>query len=79
MKLDATLAIDAAHLRDVARIVQAAEAVGFAGLWAPETQHNGFFPLLIAAEHSQSIELGTAVAIAFARTPMTLANVVWDL
>lgn len=79
MKLDATLAIDAAHLRDVARIVQAAEAVGFAGLWAPETQHNGFFPLLIAAEHSQSIELGTAVAIAFPRSPMVMAQNAWDL
>jgi probable F420-dependent oxidoreductase len=79
MKLDAALAIDAAHLRDVAKIARAAEAIGFAGLWTPETQHNGFFPLLVAAEHTQRIELGTAVAIAFPRSPMVMAQNAWDL
>ena len=79
MKLDAALAIDAAHLRDVATIVRAAEEVGFAGLWTPETQHNGFYPLLLAAEHSQRIELGTAVAIAFPRSPLVMAQNAWDL
>ena len=59
MKLDAALAIDAAHLRDVPAITRAAEAIGFAGLWTPETQHNGFYPLLLAAEHTERIELGT--------------------
>jgi probable F420-dependent oxidoreductase len=33
----------------------------------------------VAAEHTESIGLGTAVAIAFARTPMTIANAAWDL
>jgi probable F420-dependent oxidoreductase len=79
MKLDAALAIDATHLRDVARIVQAAEAIGFGALWAPETQHNSFFPLLIAAEHSRTIALGTAVTIAFPRSPMVMAQNAWDL
>jgi probable F420-dependent oxidoreductase len=79
MKLDAALAIDATHLRDVARIAQAAEAIGFGALWAPETQHNSFFPLLIAAEHSQAIQLGTAVSIAFPRSPMVMAQNAWDL
>lgn len=79
MKLDAALSIDAAHLRDVARIARAAEAVGFAGLWTPETQHNGFYPLLLAAEHTEQIELGTAVAIAFPRSPMVMAQNAWDL
>ena len=79
MKLDAALALDATHLRDVARIVQAAEAIGFGALWAPETKHNSFFPLLIAAEHSRMIELGTAVTIAFPRSPMVMAQNAWDL
>ncbi|HEX9374321.1 MAG TPA: LLM class F420-dependent oxidoreductase [Roseiflexaceae bacterium] len=79
MKLDAALAIDAAHLRDVARIARAAEAVGFGALWTPETQHNGFYPLLVAAEHTERIELGTAVAIAFPRSPMVMAQNAWDL
>ena len=38
-----------------------------------------FIPLAVACEHTTSIHLGTAVAIAFARTPMTLAMVAWDL
>src|SRR6266540_5595419 len=79
MKLDAVLAVDAAHMRDVAAIAHAADAIGFAGLWSAETKHNGFFPLLIAAEHSQRIELGTAVAIAFPRSPMVMAQIAWDL
>jgi probable F420-dependent oxidoreductase len=79
MKLDAALGTDAAHLRDVARIARAAEEVGFAGLWSAETQHNGFFPLLIAAEHTERIQLGTAVTIAFPRSPMVMAQNAWDL
>ncbi len=79
MKLDAALGTDAAHLRDVARIARAAEEVGFAGLWSAETQHNGFYPLLITAEHTERIQLGTAVAIAFPRSPMVMAQNAWDL
>src|SRR5262245_19826865 len=79
MKLDANIVIDAAHMRDVAAIGQAADAIGFAGLWSIETKHNGFFPLLIAAEHTRRIELGTAVAIAFPRSPMVMAQIAWDL
>jgi probable F420-dependent oxidoreductase len=79
MKLDAALTVDAGHLRDVARIARAAEEIGFAGLWTPETQHNPFFPLVVAAEHSQRIELGTAVAIAFPRSPMVMAQIAWDI
>jgi probable F420-dependent oxidoreductase len=36
-------------------------------------------PLLLAAEHTDMIELGTSIAVAFARSPMTLANTAWDL
>jgi probable F420-dependent oxidoreductase len=79
MQLDAALAVSAAHLRDVARIARAAEEVGFGALWTPETQHNGFYPLLVAAEHTRRILLGTAVAIAFPRSPMVMAQNAWDL
>jgi len=41
--------------------------------------HDPFLPLALAAEHTSSIELGTGIAVAFARTPMTIANVGWDL
>lgn len=79
MKLDATLVVDARRLNDAGKIARAAEAVGFAALWTPETQHNAFLPLVLAADHTADIQLGTAVAIAFPRSPMVTAQLAWDL
>ncbi|PMP80188.1 MAG: LLM class F420-dependent oxidoreductase, partial [Roseiflexus castenholzii] len=79
MKLDATLVVDARRLNEAGKIARAAEAVGFAALWTPETQHNPFLPLTLAADHTAEIHLGTAVAIAFARSPMVMAQIAWDL
>ncbi|MFM2072415.1 MAG: hypothetical protein RLZZ623_2678 [Actinomycetota bacterium] len=56
-----------------------AETAGYSGVWTAETSHDPFFPLLLAAEHTDTIELGTSIAVAFARNPMTLANIGWDL
>ena len=58
---------------------RAAEAAGYSGVWTAETGHDPFFPLLLAAEHTEHIELGTSIAVAFARNPMLLANIGWDL
>ncbi len=55
------------------------ERAGYSGAWTAETSHDPFFPLLLAAEHTDSIELGTSIAVAFARNPMNLANIGWDL
>ncbi len=55
------------------------EAAGFSGAFSSETSHDPFLPILLAAERTESIELGTAIAVAFARSPMTLANTAWDL
>ena len=55
------------------------EAAGYTGAWTAETSHDPFFPLLLAAEHTDTLELGTSIAVAFARNPMTLANIGWDL
>ncbi len=55
------------------------EEVGYERAFSFEAKHDPFVPLAVAAEHTSRIGLGTAVAIAFARTPMTLANVAWDL
>ena len=55
------------------------EAVGYDRAFSFEAKHDPFIPLAVAGEHTRSIELGTAIAIAFARTPMTLANAAWDL
>lgn len=79
MKLDVGLAVEGKHLPNIARTAQAAEALGFAGLWTSETKHDAFLPLVLAAEHTQSIQLGTSVAIAFSRSPMVIAQTAWDL
>ncbi|RME46815.1 MAG: TIGR03617 family F420-dependent LLM class oxidoreductase [Caldilineae bacterium] len=59
--------------------VQTMEAMGFDGLWTLEAAHNPFLPLALAAEHSTRLTLGTAIAVAFPRTPTVLAHLAWDL
>src|SRR6478609_342008 len=60
-------------------IYRTLEEVGYDRAFSYESKHDPFLPLAVASEHTTSIELGTAIAIAFARTPMTLANTGWDL
>ncbi len=55
------------------------EAAGYSGIWTAETNHDPFFPLVLAAEHTETVELGTSIAVAFARNPMVLANIGYDL
>ena len=55
------------------------EAQGYDGIWSAETAHDPFFPLLMAAQSTERVELGTGIAVAFARNPMTLAQIAWDL
>ena len=64
---------------DVRASAAANEAAGYAGLWTGETQHDPFLQLLQAAEVTDRVTLGTSIAIAFGRTPMTLANTAFDL
>ena len=55
------------------------EALGYSGIMTAETSHDPFFPLLIAAQHTTKVDLLTSIAVAFARTPMILANIGHDL
>jgi probable F420-dependent oxidoreductase len=66
-------------LATVRTIYPELERLGYDRAFSFEAKHDPFVPLAVAAEHTSTIGLGTAVAIAFARTPMTLANVAWDL
>lgn len=66
-------------LSQVAKIAQAAEAIGFDAIWSTETMHDPFLPGALTFEHTQRLGFGTAVAIAFARSPATLAYTAWDL
>jgi probable F420-dependent oxidoreductase len=75
LKVDAPLYSFDAPEEEVRRL----EAKGYAGAFTFEGPHDPFFPLLLAARASERIELYTAVAIGFARNPMILANIGWDL
>jgi probable F420-dependent oxidoreductase len=55
------------------------EADGYHGAWTPETGHDPFFPLLLAARATERLEVGTAIAVAFARNPMTMAMLANDM
>jgi len=55
------------------------EEIGYDGAFSFEAKHDPFLPLVLAAEHTRSLRLGTAIAIAFARNPMNLANLGYGL
>ena len=55
------------------------ETLGYDGAFTFEGPHGPFFPLLLAAEHTERIELMTNIAVAFARSPMDLAQIANDL
>lgn len=77
MHFDANVA--PASLQDVPALARGAERLGFDAIWSSETQHNPFLPLAIVASQTQRLRFGTAVAIAFARSPADLAYTAWDL
>ncbi|MGZ4712628.1 MAG: TIGR03617 family F420-dependent LLM class oxidoreductase [Acidimicrobiia bacterium] len=77
MKIDAPLV--ATRLAEVPAASRALETAGFDGAYTFEGPHDPFLPLLLASEHTDHIDLMTAVAIAFARNPMSVAHLGWDL
>jgi probable F420-dependent oxidoreductase len=77
MKLDTTLPVH--DLAEVAAYAKAAEEMGFDTLWSTEAQHDPFLPLAVAATSTQRLKLGTAIAVAFPRSPTILAHTSWDL
>lgn len=76
MKVDAGLPN---KLEGIADKVKKLEAAGYDGVRTAEMNHDPFFPLLLAAEHSTKLEIATSIAVAFARSPMNLANIAHDL
>ena len=76
MKIDGGIAM---QLDKAAGVAQTLERRGYDGGWTGEISHDVFLPLLLAAEHTETLEIGTCIAVAFARNPMTIANVAWDL
>jgi probable F420-dependent oxidoreductase len=77
VKIDAALLTQS--LTKVPEVARQIEAAGFDGVYTFEGTHDAILPLLLAAEHTERIELTTAVVIAFGRSPMTLAQQAYDL
>ncbi len=50
-----------------------AERFGYDRWWAPETEADAFLSCAVAAQRTSTIGLGTGIAVAFARNPMTVA------
>lgn len=76
MKLDLGLV---SGLEDSGPRAAAIEAMGFDGTFSFEGPHGPFLPLVLAAKDTTRLELSTAIAVAFARSPMTTAQDAQDL
>ena len=59
--------------------VRLAEQRGFDAVVTPETKHDSTIAMALAAEHSERVEICSSVTIAFPRSPMILAQAMWDL
>ena len=77
MRLTTTLPQN--DLNAVPEAIAQAESDGYDTVLTMENRHDPFLALAVAATASRRIGLGTAVAIAFPRSPMVVANVCWDL
>jgi probable F420-dependent oxidoreductase len=66
-------------MREVTRLARSAETIGFSGLWFTESSHN---PLLLSATAglaTETLTVGSGIAVAFARSPMATAQAAWDV
>ena len=76
MKVDGGIGWDLAKAGAQARQL---EEMGFSGIQTAETAHDPFLPLAFAAQQTSKVDLITGIAVAFARTPMVLAQMGHDL
>ena len=76
MLVDAGIGSD---LAAVASEALDAEDTGYDAIWSSESGHDPFLPLVLAAEQTERVGLGTAIAVAFGRTPMVVAHSAWDI
>ena len=67
------------ELRAVTEEARRLEAIGFDCVWTFEAAHDPFLPLLLAADATRNLEIGTNITVALARSPFALAQTAWDL
>jgi probable F420-dependent oxidoreductase len=69
----------ASYASEIPILSKRAEQLGFDGFWVNETRHDPFVQLTLAASSTDQITLGTSVALAFTRSPTTVAYTAWDI
>jgi len=72
-------ALPSMRLNRVPDFCRAAEEMGFNAVWTQETVHDPFLPCTLLAEHTRTLQFGTAIAVSFARSPTDMAYSAWDL
>lgn len=77
MLIDAKLNVD--DIGRVGDLAAAAELRGFDGIWVTEQTHSPWTLTTILAERTERIDIGTAIALAFPRSPMVTAYAAWDI
>ena len=77
MKKDVSISPDS--LGQTSELSERAEEDGFDGIWVSETSHDPFLQLALMTEHTNRIQIGTAIALAFTRSPTVLAQTAWDV
>ena len=66
-------------LNDAAEYGRKCERIGYDCAWTYEAAHNPFMPLAQVAAATETVHIGTNIAVAFARTPYAMAQAAWDL
>jgi len=78
LKIEATITAPSS-IEDLATHARALEDAGYDTILVPEAGHDPFLPIMVLAEHTQRVKLGTGIAVAFPRSPFVTAQLAWDL
>ena len=66
-------------MADVQPLAQRAEQAGFGAMWLTESGRNAYLTCASSVLATSSIGIGTAIAVAFPRSPMITASTAWEL
>ncbi len=77
MKLD--FMSGALELRDMQRLAPKVEAAGFGSMWLTESGRTAYLSCAAAGLATDTLGIGTAIAVAFPRSPMVTASTSWEL
>lgn len=67
------------QLEAVPRLAARAREIGYDGIFTTDTRSGPFLPIVAAAPTAPGLDFGTAIAVAFARSPMVVAQTAWEL